>query len=405
MEELYQTGISASDWSKGISLSVLASVIGGASKLAIRKSWLLENARTRAENEGDQDDVNRSSSSLTQPLTFDSVCGSACRTLCLESQDLNNSRNEDVEGEEGDSDDDNSVQTRRRKSSILSLTLRYSGMFGMSVLNPICCVLAMNYASPSILAPFSGLTLVWVILFSYPVVGEQPSIPQIIAACLIVSGEVIVAVFGDHTNDEDMSVRDVRDSYLEPEFLAYLVALTLYMGLVYYWINFSENSTLRRFAWGTCGGSLTGLQNFLKDSLTLHKAIGRGEPSPWFFPLLMMLAGATAFIGLLLLTACMKRYDATYSSSTFVGSFVVSASIMSAAHYNTFAQLQSLKNYVLYPTGLLTLMVGVYLLVKNTKDSDEDSESNNDVEVEPIRKNSADSQQVCKAIGTILTLH
>jgi drug/metabolite transporter (DMT)-like permease len=68
---------------------------------------------------------------------------------------------------------------------------------GMSVLNPICCVLAMNYASPSILEPFSGLILVWVLLFSYPVVGEQPFTSRIVAACFIITGEVIVAIFGD----------------------------------------------------------------------------------------------------------------------------------------------------------------------------------------------------------------
>ena len=49
---------------------------------------------------------------------------------------------------------------------IISRSLRYSGMFGMTVLNPLFCVLAMNYASPSILAPFSGLTKVWIILLS-----------------------------------------------------------------------------------------------------------------------------------------------------------------------------------------------------------------------------------------------
>jgi drug/metabolite transporter (DMT)-like permease len=67
----------------------------------------------------------------------------------------------------------------------------------------------MNYASPSILAPFSGLTLVWIVLLSSPVIGEQPHLRQVLAAALIVAGEVIVAVFGDHTNDEGMTVSDV----------------------------------------------------------------------------------------------------------------------------------------------------------------------------------------------------
>ncbi len=82
-------------------------------------------------------------------------------------------------------------------------------MVGMTLLNPLACVLAMNYASPSILAPFSGLTLVWIVLLSNPVIGEQPTAPQIMAACLIIFGEVIVAIFGDHTNDEGVTVEDV----------------------------------------------------------------------------------------------------------------------------------------------------------------------------------------------------
>jgi len=72
-----------------------------------------------------------------------------------------------------------------------------------------CCVLAMNYASPSILAPFSGLTLVWIVLLSSPLIGEQPAPRQVAAAALIVLGEVVVAIFGDHTNDDGLTVRDV----------------------------------------------------------------------------------------------------------------------------------------------------------------------------------------------------
>jgi drug/metabolite transporter (DMT)-like permease len=39
--------------------------------------------------------------------------------------------------------------------------------------------------------------------------NEKPSSRQILACCLIISGEVIVATFGDHTNDEDVTVEDV----------------------------------------------------------------------------------------------------------------------------------------------------------------------------------------------------
>jgi hypothetical protein len=92
--------------------------------------------------------------------------------------------------------------------------------------------------------------------------------------------------------------------------------------LLVYWIWFSKSPILRRFAWGSCGGAITGLQNFLKDSLTIHKATPHDGSYPWCFFLFAFLAAASAFFGLLMLTACMKRYDATYSAASFVGAFV-----------------------------------------------------------------------------------
>jgi len=335
-------GISASDWAKGILLSILASIIGGVSKLAIRKSWLLE-ARTNSNAAGSDDNL-------------------------LDSEGLDDEIEDENVGSGGGDE-------QRTNANFLPRCIRYSGMFGMSVLNPICCVLAMNYASPSILAPFSGLTLVWVILFSPLVNNETPSSRQILACCLIICGEVIVAIFGDHTNDEDVTVQDVEESYGKLPLVAYFLGLTIYVMVMAYWINFSESFILRRFAWGCTGGAITGTQNFLKDSLTVIKAYDRQQGLPLIFYPLFVLAGTTAFAGLLFLTACMKRYDATYSAASFVGSFVVSASIMAALHYDTFAQLSGILNYILYPLGIFVLMIGVYLLVKESSECSQEDDS------------------------------
>ena len=66
----------------------------------------------------------------------------------------------------------------------------------------------------------------------------------------------------------------------------------------------------------------------------------------------------------------MKRYDATFSATMFVGSFVLSASLMSAVHYETFQHLDGFWNWILYPLGLFILMVGVDLLVKETNEAE-----------------------------------
>ena len=158
-----------------------------------------------------------------------------------------------------------------------------------------------------------------------------------------------------------------RDSYRDPWFITFLVGMLLWMLLLVYLLKHGTFAFMKRFAWGAAGGSITGLQNFLKDSLTILKA--RQGTFPWYLFVMVLLAIMTAFVGLLLLTACMKRYDATYSSAMFVGSFVISASIMSAAHYQTFSNLDKVYDYILYPLGLLILMAGVYILVHETTES------------------------------------
>ena len=139
-------------------------------------------------------------------------------------------------------------------------------------------------------------------------------------------------------------------------------------------------------------GSYTLISPFLLQ--TIYKVVEKGQQYPWFFLLLIVMAVTSAFSGLLILTACMKRYDATYSAAMFVGSFVVSASIMSVVHYDTFAGLTDMLNYILYPAGLLILMVGVIVLVINTKEQTEEDEDEDAIVLEPVRKNTDDSQ-VC----------
>ena len=184
-----------------------------------------------------------------------------------------------------------------------------------------------------------------------------------------------------------------RQSYYDPAFIAFFVVWTMYVMLLLYWMYFKEhNSYLNRFAWGSCSGTLMGLQNFLKDILTIAKATERqeeqGEESqytlyyPWIFYLFIVVGGPLAFMGLVALSHCMKRYDATYSNASYVGSFVIVASIMSAIHYDTFQNLHSIRNYIMYPIGLIVLMVGVYILANNHngEDSDERIEDGDDAE-------------------------
>jgi hypothetical protein len=148
--------------------------------------------------------------------------------------------------------------------------------------------------------------------------------------------------------------------------------MTLYLIQlgIFIWY-FPKESLLKKIAWGSVGGSITGFQNFLKDALTIFDAHSKQSGNslsalPSAFYLFVILAMLTSFSGLMCLSACMKRYDATYSSSMFVVSFVLAASCMSSIHYHTVEHLDGFINYIMYPLGLATLFLGAYILVKPT---------------------------------------
>jgi hypothetical protein len=275
--------VSRSDWIKGISLSVLASLIGAASKLAIRKSWLLQRqieergdgllSQSRHESSEDGEQRDRESrepanSTLEAPVPAYHNKGLHIRTPLLDEASSSESSDaldaaaaasaqhdaptsaarldepplDDRSEIRGDSmwnrfyysyccachtsrkpaehggrlgsrhaaiESDGLVRETVPPPRYVAIGLRTAGMVGMTTIHPICSVIAMNYASPSILAPFAGLTLVWVILLSGPLLQEQPTRMQISAVALIISGESLVAVFGDHTNTNQMTPQQV----------------------------------------------------------------------------------------------------------------------------------------------------------------------------------------------------
>jgi hypothetical protein len=218
------------DWAKGVGYSIVASIIGGGSKLAIRKSWLMVVDRDRNPSnsncDADSDASQRIQDSNDGNLESCENTYQSPEKIRAGTDNININVNESAATatagglsphppqlgnmEIGPAFLTESENEREKaQSHKTALALRFSGMIGMTFLNPLFCVLAMNYASPSILAPFSGLTLVWIVLFSETMIEEKPNGKQIAAAFFIVFGEVIVAVWGDHTNDEGVGLDDL----------------------------------------------------------------------------------------------------------------------------------------------------------------------------------------------------
>ena len=346
-------GVTAQDWVWGVTFSVLASVIGGASKLAIRKSWIIYGRL----NSGSTADALPATTSQDIDITKSDSTGSGLSTMEI----LETAFSSEPDGSP-------LVCKRISKAKAVSWFLYLFGLVGMSFLNPLCSVLAMQYANPSILAPFSGLSLVLVIMFSGVITGENPLPTQKLACALIVAGEIIVALFGDHSNASNMDVDEVVASYHDPAFIVYMILMFTFIALLLLIIrNYPTTSLLTKMAWGSLGGAIVGFQNFLKDAMTIFTvATSEGDRLPAIFYLLFILAVATAITALMCISASMKRYDATYASAMFVASVVISTSLMSAVHYHTFEEIEGAGDIIMYLLGLAVLIYGATILVRPT---------------------------------------
>jgi len=126
----------------------------------------------------------------------------------------------------------------------------------------------------------------------------------------------------------------------------------------------TSHPAAQRFAWGVTGGSIVGIQCFVKDALTIFSLAEDKRPwmLPWLFYVLAVCAVSVSVSGLMLHTRCMKNYDATYSNAMNSGAIVLSASIMGAVHYSTFSNLQSVYSFGFYPLGLAIILAGLYVL-------------------------------------------
>mmetsp|Transcript_9036 Transcript_9036/g.18257 ORF Transcript_9036/g.18257 Transcript_9036/m.18257 type:complete len:380 (-) Transcript_9036:29-1168(-) len=293
-------------WIFGIILSVMGSFIGAFSKLLIRKSWKLLPPKTES-------------------------------PLSAENKEAN--------------------EILVKKSKLYHLI----GMVGMGIINPACGVVAMAFASPALLAPFSGLTLVWVIIFSKQMTGDLPNCTQVLAATMIVIGEVVVTLAGDHGQEEPLSIDKFNDIYRDSDMIMYMLSFTLCFAVVMYIAKWKEEwKFAHKIAWGIGGGSISGLLMFIKDALDLISTSNRFH---WQIPVFIFLAIFVGVAGLIFLSHCMKRFDATYSASMFVVSYIVSATVMSTIRYNMFDRINGPMQLAFYPIGMTILFIGVYFLM------------------------------------------
>ena len=161
------------------------------------------------------------------------------------------------------------------KSEKYRKLIRFGGLCTVVAADP-ARILSFGYGDPQIVAPFSALSLVWLILLSNPIAGDKPNGLDVSAALVIASGVVLIALFGsgEGGSDEDdgyfgiddkastrhqlFKVIETFDSNAEKgSFVAYMVGQALFLlgaGVIVSTQN--PNWLGPKIAWGALGGVL-----------------------------------------------------------------------------------------------------------------------------------------------------
>ena len=147
----------------------------------------------------------------------------------------------------------------------------------------------------------------------------------------------------------------------------------------------NDDSVVKKFAWGSLGGSIGGMYIFLKAAITLV-GIGGDVFSQFATYLILLGAAATAGGGVLVLNAGLKRHDAMFIAPMYQSWLVIMGALSGAVFFEELKSL-SLGDTILFIVSMLVMLFGICCCMLATRpDSqkrpailldDSDSDSNN----------------------------
>lgn len=161
------------------------------------------------------------------------------------------------------------------KSERWPRTIRLLGLLTVVSADPFR-ILSFGYGESKVVAPFSSLSLVWLILLANPIAGDKPSHVDIVGSLVIAGGVALVAAFGtgggdgdDDGDDEFLWDEDDTESQLQtvvsefngkaqrPEFVFYLVAQAVFLLVSGVTVATGRPEKLVvKVCWGALGGVL-----------------------------------------------------------------------------------------------------------------------------------------------------
>jgi len=226
-----------------------------------------------------------------------------------------------------------------RLSEILSKYKTSKGLFhaGMvinTVAGPLLDMAAYSFAPQSLIAPFTGLDVVWNAALAPYVLKETLTTTRVLACTLIFCGTLLSGVFGSH-DEGTYTIETLEDKLVDWRVVIYLVSFAAWVAFnVAFPMRRPKGDIMRGASLGLTAGTIAGNMFCVKVTIELIEGLIReGDWSIWTHWLpYVMIAGAAFFAlsNLYFMTKGLMEYEALFMVTVYEGSNIV-VNVLSAS--------------------------------------------------------------------------
>jgi len=262
-------------------------------------------------------------------------------------------------------------------AKVLTTSRGYSGMcifyFGAVclIINPSIDVVSYFFASPTLLAPLAGLTLIWNIILAPVILSERLSFYTIGGSMSALIGCILVGAYGPRHDREFENMDEIMTLFSDPSFMLYMSCcstLILFLLSIIYWELFSDFWI--KLAYGITTGSLGGFFIFLKCAIELVQMNVFDRFFTWF---IIFIASALPLCGLVLLNNSLKTYDSLFVLPIFHASLVLTGSTSSIVLFQDLQELSAHRIHC-YIVAIGLICFGVLLVSFHTDEKEDEEE-------------------------------
>ncbi|GMI18239.1 hypothetical protein TrLO_g7047 [Triparma laevis f. longispina] len=234
------------------------------------------------------------------------------------------------------------------------------------VVNPVLDMLSLYFAPQTLFAATAGTGTVFNLILSHYILKEKPTSLDIYGAIAVLIGCTGIAWSEANIVPTEDNYEKMIERFESPAFLSYLSITTIFIStLLFVTVQNSESCCpegLRKFAYGSLGGSIGGQYYLVKSSISLvaNSETVTGGSVFQEFDSYLIIGGAilAAAGGVIVLNFGLKKYDALFIAPMYQAFLVIYGSVSGAVFYQELSDL-TFGELMMFCFSFVVMIMGI----------------------------------------------